>query len=214
MRNYSFIDQLCFKADKLLKTLAGHVASTDHARPNPGLALPECSLSQAEKKHISGLMRVNYAGEVCAQALYQGQALTARNPDLKSKLTQAGLEEEDHLRWCQSRIHELGSHVSYLNPFWYAGSFSLGVIAGLCGDKYNLGFLEETEKQVTAHLEDHLTKIPKTDLRTQAILAQMRDEEAEHAKLAHAIGAAELPEPVKYSMSFVSTLMTTVAYWV
>jgi ubiquinone biosynthesis monooxygenase Coq7 len=214
MRNYSLIDQLCFKADKLLKTLGGHVSPTGHSRPNPAEAIPESALDTAQKKHISGLMRVNYAGEVCAQALYQGQAFTARNPELKEKLTQSGLEEEDHLRWCQSRIHELGSHVSYLNPLWYAGSFGLGVIAGLCGDKWNLGFLEETEKQVTTHLDDHLTKIPSSDLRTKTILEKMRDEEAEHAKLAHNIGAAELPEPVKSSMSFVSKLMTSVAYWV
>lgn len=214
MRNYSLLDQLCFKADKLLKTLSGHVDLTSDARPNPALSLPETDLDQKQKSHIAGLMRVNYAGEVCAQALYQGQALTARNPDLKLKLTQAGLEEEDHLRWCQSRIHELDSHVSYLNPIWYAGSFTLGVIAGICGDKYNLGFLEETEKQVTSHLEDHLTKLPKKDLRTQAILEQMRTEEAEHANLAHKIGAVELPSPIKSAMSFVSKIMTSTAYWV
>jgi len=214
MRNYSLFDQLCFTADKLLKILSGYVDSTDHARPNPSGTFPEADLNTEQKKHVAGLMRVNYAGEVCAQALYQGQALTARNPELKIKLTQAGLEEQDHLRWCQSRIHELDSHVSYLNPFWYAGSFSLGIIAGLCGDKWNLGFLEETEKQVTAHLEDHLTKLPKTDLRTQAILKQMRDEEAEHATVAHNIGAAELPQSIKYAMSFVSKIMTSTAYWV
>lgn len=214
MRNYSLVDQLCLHADKLLRTLGGRVASTEHARPNPNLAIPEADLDTEQKKHIAGLMRVNYAGEVCAQALYQGQALTTRNPDLKLKLTQAGLEEEDHLRWCQSRIHELDSHVSYLNPIWYMGSFSLGVIAGLCGDKWNLGFLEETEKQVTAHLEDHLQKIPKSDLRTHAILETMRQEEAEHARLAHNIGAAELPQPIKSTMSFVSKIMTSTAYWV
>ncbi|MDX2164642.1 MAG: 2-polyprenyl-3-methyl-6-methoxy-1,4-benzoquinone monooxygenase [Gammaproteobacteria bacterium] len=214
MRNYSLFDQFCFTADKLLKTLSGHVDATEKSRSTPGHSLPGSGLTPDEKKHVAGLMRVNYAGEVCAQALYQGQALTARNPELKIKLTQAGLEEEDHLRWCQSRIHELNSHVSFLNPLWYAGSFSLGVIAGLCGDKWNLGFLEETEKQVTAHLEDHLTKLPKADLRTHAILTQMRNEEAEHANLAHNIGAAELPNPIKSAMNFVSRIMTSTAYWV
>jgi len=214
MRNYSFVDQLCLHADKLLRTLGGRVALTDHARPNPAETIPEANLDTAQKKHISGLMRVNYAGEVCAQALYQGQALTARNPELKTQLIQSGLEEEDHLRWCQSRIDELNSHVSYLNPLWYAGSFSLGVIAGLCGDKWNLGFLEETEKQVTSHLEDHLEKIPKADLRTQAILDTMRKEEAEHAHIANNLGAAELPQPIKSCMSFVSKIMTSTAYWV
>lgn len=214
MRNYSLLDQLCFTADKLLKTLSGYVDPSDQARPNPAEAVSDAALTVDQKKHVAGLMRVNYAGEVCAQALYQGQALTARNPELKLQLAQAGLEEEDHLRWCQSRIHELDSHVSYLNPFWYAGSFTLGIIAGICGDKWNLGFLEETEKQVTAHLEDHLTKLPNADLRTQAILVQMRNEEAEHANLAHNIGAAELPPPIKSAMNFVSKIMTSTAYWV
>ncbi len=214
MRNYSLFDQCCFAADKLLKTLSGHVDATEKSRPSPGLSLPESGLTSVQKKHVAGLMRVNYAGEVCAQALYQGQALTARNPELKIKLAQAGLEEEDHLRWCQSRIHELDSHVSFLNPLWYAGSFTLGVIAGVWGDKWNLGFLEETEKQVTAHLDDHLSKIPCNDFRTKAILMQMRDEEAEHANVAHNIGATELPQPIKLAMSFVSKLMTSTAYWV
>lgn len=207
MRHYSFVDQLlCF--------LSGHQIAADNLRPNPAKNIAESDLSEAERKHSAGLMRINYAGEVCAQALYQGQALTAKNVEIKTKLEKAGLEEIDHLYWCQSRINDLNSHVSFLNPVWYAGSFLLGTFAGLCGDKWNLGFLEETEKQVAAHLKNHLEEIPQDDNKTRVILEKMYEEENHHAEIAHDAGAAELPAPLKIAMKYMSKLMTKTAYWI
>jgi len=212
VRNYSLIDQVCLKTDQFLRVLGG--AQSPSIRPNPAEAMEAPRLSKAEEKHVAGLMRVNYAGEVCAQALYQGQALMSTNMNIRYQLEKAGLEEEDHLYWCQSRLQELNSHVSLLNPFWYAGSFLLGAIAGKWGDAWSLGFLEETEKQVVIHLEDHLQKLPSNDHKTRKILETMRDEEAQHAETAHHAGAKTLPGFIKTAMRFSAKIMTKTAYWV
>jgi 3-demethoxyubiquinol 3-hydroxylase len=212
MRHYSSFDHFCLRADKLLRMLTGHNIAEAQSRPTPAKDIPEHDLSDKEKNHIAGLMRVNYTGEVCAQALYQGQALTTRNWDTKQKLEQAGLEEQDHLLWCQSRLNDLNSHVSFLNPIWYAGSFLLGVAAGLVGDQWNLGFLEETEKQVVQHLENHLQQLPAADEKTRVVLTQMRDEEAHHAHVAQTAGAAVLPSFIQFTMRFTAKIMTTTAY--
>lgn len=214
MRDYSFIDHVCLSLDKTLRVLSGHNLAKADARANPAVHVIDAKLSVSERKHVAGLMRVNYAGEVCAQALYKGQALTARNHDITRQLEQAGLEEEDHLLWCQQRLQELDSHVSYLNPLWFSGAFLLGLLAGVAGDKWNLGFLAETERQVTAHLENHLTRLPLVDVKTHAVLETMKHEEAEHAHVAVEQGAKELPLPIKKLMGFVSKVMTTTAYWV
>jgi ubiquinone biosynthesis monooxygenase Coq7 len=157
-------------------------------------------------------MRINHCGEVCAQALYNGQALTAKNPQIKQALAQASKEETEHLAWCEKRIHELGSHTSLLNPLWYAGSFTLGALAGAIGDKWNLGFLAETERQVGAHLDKHLKELPSQDEKSRAILAQMKIDEAHHADTAVHLGAAELPQPIKSAMQQMSKVMTATTY--
>ncbi|MGL4994674.1 MAG: 2-polyprenyl-3-methyl-6-methoxy-1,4-benzoquinone monooxygenase, partial [Deefgea sp.] len=179
-------DQLITEFDTVLRTLAAPATS---ARKHPDAALDEAELSDAEKSHAAGLMRVNHCGEVCAQALYQGQALTARDPAARDALKQAAAEEVEHLAWTRQRLDELGSHRSLLNPLWYAGSFAMGVTAGLVGDKWNLGFLAETERQVTAHLESHLTQLPEQDAKSRAIVAQMAIDETSHAEQAVALGA-------------------------
>lgn len=158
-------------------------------------------------------MRVNHAGEICAQALYQGQALTARNPRVRSKLARAAQEENDHLAWTAQRISELGARPSYLNPAWYAGSFALGAIAGLAGDRWSLGFLAETERQVVEHLDRHLARLPPEDRKSAAIVAQMREDEGHHATTAEQAGAAELPRSLKRMMRFASSIMTSSSHW-
>ncbi len=162
--------------------------------------------------HVSGLMRINHTGEVCAQALYQGQAMTARLTHVRENMERAALEENDHLDWCNNRLQELGGHTSYLNPLWYLGSFTLGATAGLVGDKWSLGFVAETEKQVVKHLENHLQKIPENDQRSRAILEQMKIDEERHGTMALNAGGMELPEPVKKLMGLTSKVMTTLAY--
>jgi 3-demethoxyubiquinol 3-hydroxylase len=159
-------------------------------------------------------MRVNHTGEICAQALYQGQALTARRADVREKMEQAAREENDHLAWTEARIREVGGHTSYLNPLFYAGSFALGAVAGLVGDKWSLGFLAETERQVVDHLNTHLSRLPAQDERSRAIVERMREEEGHHATVAIEAGAAELPAPVKRLMRFSSKLMTTTTHWI
>jgi ubiquinone biosynthesis monooxygenase Coq7 len=161
---------------------------------------------------VAGLLRVDHAGEVCAQALYQGQALTARRADVRSRLEQAAREENDHLAWCGRRLEELGSHRSLLNPLWYAGSFAIGALAGLAGDRWSLGFLAETERQVVRHLDGHLADLPPDDMKSRAILEQMREDEGRHATTAVDAGAAELPGAVKGLMAGVSRVLTAVAY--
>ena len=159
-------------------------------------------------------MRINHVGEICAQALYQSQALTSRSPEIRKKMKQASEEEIDHLAWCEQRLGELGGRKSYLNPIWYAGSFAIGTAAGLAGDKWNLGFVAETEKQVVEHLDGHLGKLPKSDVRSREVVSQMKEDEAKHAEEAVDAGAAELPPPVRSLMKIASGIMTRTAYWI
>jgi 3-demethoxyubiquinol 3-hydroxylase len=204
-------DSLINHFDNALRTL---FAAHHSGRATPGNELSEAPLSQPEKATVGRLMRVNQAGEVCAQALYQGQALTARNPEVAASLRQAAREEVDHLAWCAERLEQLGSRSSLLNPLWYAGSFALGTLSGLAGDKWNLAFLAETERQVEAHLEGHLQRVPSQDQKTRSVLEQMKTDEAKHATTALAHGAAELPLPIKGAMRLASKAMTALAYWV
>jgi ubiquinone biosynthesis monooxygenase Coq7 len=203
------IDRLIIGFDRALRTLCGPAVSM---RPVPGGNLPNPELSAAEKRHAAALMRVNHSGEVCAQALYQGQALTARDVAARTTLEHAAAEETEHLAWTAQRIDELGGRVSVLNPFFYAGSFAIGAISGLLGDKWNMGFLAETERQVEGHLDGHLEQLPVQDEKSRAIVAQMKEDEARHANTALAHGAAELPEPVKQAMRISSRLMTVSTY--
>lgn len=205
------LDHLIIEFDKALRTV---FAAAPTARARPGEHLHDAELSPAEKRHAAALMRVNHVGEVCAQALYQGQALTSRDPATREALVQAAWEETEHLNWTEKRIAELGGRKSLLNPLWYAGSLALGVFAGKCGDKWNLGFLAETERQVGAHLADHLRRLPAADERSRAIVTQMAADEAEHAETALRLGGAELPTPVKQAMQLSSRLMTGTAYYV
>lgn len=210
MRDYTAIDRLLMHVDTALRTVAGKPAVTERAYPAAEVA--EHALDNSERLHIAALMRVNHAGEVSAQALYQGQSLTARNPQIRSKLEQAAAEENDHLAWTESRLHELGSRTSLLNPFWYCGSFAIGAVAGALGDKWNLGFLAETEHQVVEHLQSHLRQLPEADERSRRILEQMQLDEARHATTAVEQGAGELPTPVKKLMRAMSRVMTSTAY--
>jgi len=203
------IDRLIIGLDRALRTLCGPAVSL---RPVPGENLPNPELSAAERRHAAALMRVNHSGEGCAQALYQGQALTARDVAARTTLEHAAAEETEHLAWTAQRIDELGGRVSVLNPFFYAGSFAIGAISGLLGDKWNMGFLAETERQVEGHLDGHLEQLPVQDEKSRAIVAQMKEDEARHANTALAHGAAELPEPVKQAMRISSRLMTVSTY--
>lgn len=203
------LDQVIIEFDRALRTVAAQARTV---RPLPGADLPEAELDEAQKRHIAGLMRVNHCGEVCAQALYQGQALTSRDPAVRDALRQAADEETEHLAWTETRIAELGGRKSLLNPLWYAGSLTLGVSAGLLGDKWNLGFLAETERQVESHLDGHLNEIPGSDGRSRAIVDQMRLDEIQHAETAIAHGAAELPRPVRLAMQMMAKVMTGLAY--
>lgn len=212
MRNYSPIDKLFLNLDTGLRTVFGQPVLTE--RPNPAEHLPEAELNEAERALAGRLMRINHAGEVSAQGLYQGQALTARLPDVRDKMERAALEENDHLEWCERRAREMGTHVSYLNPLWYAGSLAIGAIAGAAGDKWSLGFVVETEHQVVKHLDEHLAQLPEHDQKSRAILEQMKEDEAHHATLALHAGGAPLPEPVKKLMGLVSKVMTRTAYWI
>ncbi len=203
------LDQLIVGFDRALRTLAGVAAP---GRPVPGTELADADLTDAEKRHAAGLMRVNHTGEVCAQALYAAQALVARNPAIREQFAQAAREEEDHLAWTQTRLDELGSHASLLNPLWYAGSFAIGVAAGFAGDDVNLGFVVETERQVEEHLTGHVDKLPPQDARSRAIVEQMRDDEARHGAMALAAGGTPLPLPVRGLMRMAADVMRVVAY--
>ncbi|WP_284447094.1 2-polyprenyl-3-methyl-6-methoxy-1,4-benzoquinone monooxygenase [Fluviibacter phosphoraccumulans] len=203
------IDALIIEADKVLRTL---FASQTSIRPHPDQGLPEANLSETERRHVAGLMRVNHSGEVCAQALYQGQALTSRDPAVRDALREAAHEEIEHLAWTEQRLRELGSHTSWLNPLWYAGSLTMGVLAGKLGDRWNLGFLAETEKQVTAHLESHLARLPESDTKSAAIIGQMAIDETSHAHTAEALGAAQLPPVAKQLMQQTAKVMTALSY--
>lgn len=204
------LDLLWAAADRALHTLA---APASAQRPNPALAEASAELADGERRHVAALMRINHAGEVAAQALYHGQALTARNPQLRETLRDAADEEGDHLAWCDERLRELGSRPSLLNPLWYAGSFAIGALAGACGDRVSLGFLVETERQVEGHLDDHLARLPTADARSRRVLEQMKSDEIRHGNTAHSAGAAELPGPVKLLMKLTSRVMTRTAYW-
>lgn len=203
------IDRLITEFDTGLRTLLAKPLSQ---RPHPDAETAEAKLSDVEKKHVRSLMRINHTGEVCAQALYSGQALTARDAATSQAMQQAAREETEHLAWCESRIHELGGRTSILNPLFYAGSFAIGATAGALGDKWSLGFLEETEKQVGAHLASHLEQLPASDHKSRQIIEQMQIDEAKHAVDAKNQGAAELPAPVKFCMKQMSKLMTASTY--
>lgn len=205
------LDRLIIEFDKGLRTV---LAEQHSVRPLPDRDAAERPLSAEEKRHAAALMRINHSGEVCAQALYNGQAITARNPATEAALRQAAREETEHLAWCEKRIRELGGRKSLLNPLWYAGSFTLGALAGALGDKWNLGFLAETERQVGKHIEDHLGRLPAQDEKSRAILAQMAEDEARHAATALEHGGAELPLPVRLAMKLSSKAMTKTSYWI
>lgn len=205
------IDKFITGFDKGLRTL---FAPAQTLRPMPGDRLSDEALDETQRRASASLMRVNHSGEVCAQALYQGQALTTREPSAKQALAQAAQEETEHLAWTERRIAELGGSKSVLNPLFYAGSFAIGAVSGLLGDKWNLGFLAETERQVVHHLEGHLERLPVEDQKSRAIIEQMRDDEARHATSALEHGAAEMPAPVKAAMTASSKMMTETAYWV
>ena len=211
VRTYTTTDVFFLLADDALTTLFGRPRTT--GRENPGATVDEGQLSSFEKTQSARLMRVNHSGEVCAQALYRSQALTTRSDDLKKRMVQAAREENDHLRWCEDRIETLGGKKSLLNPIWYAGSFALGAVAGLIGDRWNLGFLAETERQVEKHLEGHLDRLPESDARSRAVVRQMKEDEANHATAAMRAGATELPGPVKGLMRIVSHVMTKTSHW-
>jgi len=203
-------DRLIIALDNGLRTLFARAHS---ARPVPGTDIAEAELSAAERELTAALMRINHSGEICAQALYQGQALTARDAQARAALELAAAEETDHLAWTAQRIEELGGRKSVLDPLWYAGSFAIGVATGLLGDQWNLGFLAETERQVEGHLEGHLGRLPPQDGRSRAILDQMKDDEARHARTAVEHGAAELPAPFRLAMKLGSRVMTRTAFW-
>ncbi len=207
-RRHSLADRLIGEIDRALNNI---FCPQKSSRPYPAEDRPEGLQSAAEKRLAAGLMRVNHAGEMAAQALYQGQSLTARDPGISKRLRQASIEEADHLNWCRRRLEELGARPSLLDPAWYAGSLAIGMAAGIAGDRWNLGFLEETEKQVVRHLDSHLARLPEKDARSRAIVEQMKVDEQGHADLAHELGAAELPVPIKRLMKITARVMTTLA---
>ena len=204
------LDDLIVQFDKALRTLTAPAKST---RSMPGENLQENELSETETRLSAALMRVDHSGEICAQALYEGQALTARDASVQQALQKAAIEETEHLAWTEHRIEELGGRRSLLNPLWYSSSFALGALAGLLGDRWNLGFLAETERQVERHLEQHLQRLPPQDYKSRAILEQMKSDEANHATTAISHGAAELPQPLKLAMRLASKVMTKTAFW-
>lgn len=211
-RELTPLDRFLVGANDMLRTVA---APTGHsARDNPASGVREARLNTAEKAHAAGLMRVNHAGEVAAQALYKGHAAVARDQDIERHMQEAAAEELDHLAWCEQRIEELGEQPSRLSPVWYAGAYAIGAASGILGDKWSLGFIAETEKQVCEHLDRHLDGLPAADLRSRTIITTMRDEEAEHGRNAVEAGAAELPGPVKSLMRLTAKVMTKAAYWV
>ena len=204
------VDRLIAGLDHALRTV--NSAPTRAARENPAAGVEEAELSATERAHSAGLMRVNHAGEIAAQGLYQGHAAVARDPTIEAQMKRAADEELDHLAWCEERLRELGESPSMLRPFWYAGSFAIGAASGVLGDKWSLGFIEETERQVSDHLTGHLEGLPGQDAKSRAIVSRMREEEEEHGANAHAAGAAELPSPVRRLMKFVAGIMKATAY--
>jgi len=208
-RDFSLADRLLMDAQNALGTVFG---SARAERPNPAVGQPDVVLEEDERRHAAGLMRVNHVGEVCAQALYVGQAAVARDERTRAQLLAAAQEETDHLAWCAERLRELDSRPSLLNPLWYAGSYAIGLLAGLRGDGWNLGFVVETERQVEAHLDEHLKRLPPEDLRSRAILQVMKEDEARHADHAEAAGARVLPQPIPRAMALASAIMKAIAY--
>jgi 3-demethoxyubiquinol 3-hydroxylase len=208
-RRLSLADRLIREIDRGLRTVA---AANVAARPNPAGAAPETVAETAARRHAAGLMRVNHAGEIAAQALYHGQALTARDPKTRRALLEAARDETDHLAWCEQRVRELDSHTSLLSPVWYAGAFAIGAITGLAGDRTSLGFVAETEKQVVEHLESHLHELPENDERSRRIVEQMRSDEERHGSEAKDAGGRELPRPVRELMRRTARIMTRAAY--
>ena len=211
-RQLSPLDKLLIGANNALRTVAAPAGRP--ARSNPAEKIADTDLDAKQKAHAAGLMRVNHAGEVAAQALYQGHATVARDKDIEDQMQRAADEELDHLAWCEQRIHELGSAPSRLSPLWYAGAFAIGAASGVLGDKWSLGFIAETEKQVCSHLDSHLEQLPEADAKSRAIVKQMRDEEEEHGENAIDAGAAELPRPIIRLMRATAKVMTKTAYWV
>lgn len=212
LRNYSIFDRVILHVDAAVRTVFGTSQGTE--RVDPATEITEATLSEPERRHVAGLMRVNHAGEVAAQALYHGQALTARLPRVREKMERAAQEENDHLAWCEERLRALQSHPSYLNPLWYGGAWVMGVLAGAAGDKWSLGFLAETERQVVQHLEEHLCRLPMTDAKSRAVLLQMKEDEQKHATAALQAGGVILPVPVQRLMALTSRVMTRTAYWI
>ena len=209
-RFISPLDHLIVGVDKALRVVGGVAAMS---RPNPGAHAIDSELSDAERRHSAGLMRVNHVGEVCAQALYDSQASFAHTPEVRAQFEHAAREEEDHLAWCAQRLGELGSQPSVLNPLWYAGAYAMGTVAAKLGDARSLGFVVETERQVEAHLNLHLDQLPPGDAKSRAIVEQMRVDEVAHGAAAQALGAAEMPVPVKLAMRAMAKVMTTTAYY-
>ncbi|ENO87745.1 2-polyprenyl-3-methyl-6-methoxy-1,4-benzoquinone monooxygenase [Thauera linaloolentis] len=203
------IDNAIIEFDKALRTVFAPARSI---RQIPGEELPEAELDDAERRHAAALMRINHVGEICAQALYQGQAMMSRDPSIRDALRQASQEETEHLAWTERRIAELGGRKSLLNPLWYGGALAIGLFAGRFGDGWNLGFLAETERQVERHLKEHLDMLPADDLKSRAVVEQMKTDEAEHAETAVKLGAHELPVPIKGAMKLASKVMTTLTY--
>jgi ubiquinone biosynthesis monooxygenase Coq7 len=203
------IDQAIIQFDRALRTLLAEARSV---RPIPGADLPDVPMADDERQRVAALMRVNHCGEICAQALYQGQAMTSRDASVRRELQQASNEETEHLAWTQQRIAELGGRKSLLNPLWYGGSLAIGMLAGTLGERWNLGFLAETERQVEAHLSGHLERLPPEDRKSREIIEQMKADEARHAQTAIGLGAHTLPGPVKGLMKLMSRVMTVTAY--
>ena len=211
MRQYTGLDKLINSFDQALRSLVP--GSTSAHRENPAVQA-ETQLAVSEARHVAGLMRVNHSGEVCAQALYHGQALTAKLPNVRREMEQAAIEEQDHLAWCEDRLKELDSHTSLLNLVWYGLSFGIGAIAGIAGDKYSLGFVAETERQVSMHLQHHISQLPEQDHRSRKILVQMNEDELQHRDTALNAGGVDLPVPVKMTMTAISKLMTKTSYFI
>ena len=212
MRHYSLLDKGLLQIDRATRAVFGD--NTPHTRAYPAQNITEPPLEKNERKQAEGIMRINHAGEVCAQALYHGQALTSKNRTTREQLEEAAREEGDHLAWCERRLQELQGHTSRLNPFWYAGSFFIGAATGLLGDQWSLGFVAETETQVIEHLERQCLRLPANDQRSPAILKQMAEDEAHHRATAMAKGATPLPRPIKKIMAFCSKIMVNVAFYV
>ncbi|HEY1042814.1 MAG TPA: 2-polyprenyl-3-methyl-6-methoxy-1,4-benzoquinone monooxygenase [Telluria sp.] len=210
-RHFNPLDHFVVGLDKAVRVIAGVATAS---RPTPAAHAADATMSEEEKRHAAGLMRVNHVGEVCAQALYDSQARFARSPEMKKKFEQAGREEEDHLAWTAQRLSELGYSTSILNPLWYAGSYVIGSVAANLGDKRSLGFVSETERQVEAHLTSHLDRLPPQDEKSRAIVRQMRDDEIIHGQAARDMGGVDAPLPIRLAMTAMSRVMTTTAYYI